>query len=151
MFTLCSRTDSAFLFTSFDRSAEMGTLPQQCFNSPCPQKFKLVMCVQTNKTEFLHSARSQIYLFLHFFSRKMLQVPCLLSFVWFSCKLANVILTVAIAALDSFLKSLFPICLFYICFLYDQPRQHIKKQRHHFANKGPSSQGYCFPSHHVWM
>ena len=28
---------------------------------------------------------------------------------------------------------------------YDQPRQHIKKQRHYFANKGPSSQGYCFP------
>ena len=27
----------------------------------------------------------------------------------------------------------------------DQPRQHIKKQRHHFANKGPSSQGYGFP------
>ena len=28
---------------------------------------------------------------------------------------------------------------------YDQPRQHIKKQRHYFANKGPSSQGYVFP------
>jgi len=27
---------------------------------------------------------------------------------------------------------------------YDQPRQHIKKQRHYFANKGPSSQSYCF-------
>ena len=27
---------------------------------------------------------------------------------------------------------------------YDQPRQHIKKQKHYFANKGPSSQGYCF-------
>jgi len=34
---------------------------------------------------------------------------------------------------------------------YDQPRQHIKKQRHHFANKGPSSQGYSFSSSHVWM
>ena len=34
---------------------------------------------------------------------------------------------------------------------YDQPRQHIKKQRHYFANKGPSSQGYCFSSSHVWM
>ena len=34
---------------------------------------------------------------------------------------------------------------------YDQPRQHIKKQRHHFANKGPSSQGYVFCSGHVWM
>ena len=32
-----------------------------------------------------------------------------------------------------------------------QPRQHIKKQRHYFANKGPSSQGYGFFSSHVWM
>ena len=30
-------------------------------------------------------------------------------------------------------------------------RQHIKKQRHYFANKGPSSQGYGFSSSHVWM
>ena len=30
--------------------------------------------------------------------------------------------------------------------VYDQPRQHIKKQRHYFVNKGPSSQGYMvFP------
>ena len=34
---------------------------------------------------------------------------------------------------------------------YDQPRLHIKKQRHHFANKGPSSHGYDFSSIHVWM
>ena len=34
---------------------------------------------------------------------------------------------------------------------YDQPRQHIKKQRHCFANKGPSSQGYGFSSSWVWM
>ena len=33
---------------------------------------------------------------------------------------------------------------------YDQPRQHIKKQRHYFANKGLSSQGYGFSSSHVW-
>ena len=33
----------------------------------------------------------------------------------------------------------------------DQPRQHIKNQRHYFANKGPSSQGYGFSSGHVWM
>ena len=33
----------------------------------------------------------------------------------------------------------------------DQPRQHTKKQRHYFANKGPSSQGYGFSSGHVWM
>ena len=34
---------------------------------------------------------------------------------------------------------------------YDQPRQHIKKQRHYFANKGPSSQGCGFSSSHVWI
>ena len=34
---------------------------------------------------------------------------------------------------------------------YNQHRQHIKKQRHHFANKGPSSQSYGFSSSHVWM
>jgi len=34
---------------------------------------------------------------------------------------------------------------------YDQPRQLIKKQRHYFANKGLSSQGYRFSSSHVWM
>ena len=34
---------------------------------------------------------------------------------------------------------------------YDQPRWHIQKQRHYFANKGPSSQGYGFSSGHVWM
>ena len=34
---------------------------------------------------------------------------------------------------------------------YDKPRQHMKKQRHHFANKGPSSQGYGFSCGHVWM
>ena len=33
----------------------------------------------------------------------------------------------------------------------DQPRQHIKKQRHYLANKGPSSQGYGFSSGHEWM
>ena len=32
---------------------------------------------------------------------------------------------------------------------YDQPRQHIKKQRHYFANKGPSSQNYGLSSSHV--
>ena len=33
----------------------------------------------------------------------------------------------------------------------DQPRQHIEKQRHYFANKGPSCQNYGFSSSHVWM
>ena len=34
---------------------------------------------------------------------------------------------------------------------YDQPREHIQKQRHYFANKGLSGQGYGFSSGHVWM
>ena len=34
---------------------------------------------------------------------------------------------------------------------YDKPGQHIKKQRHYFADKGPSSQRYGFSSSHVWM
>ena len=34
---------------------------------------------------------------------------------------------------------------------YDQPRQHIKKQRHYFVNKVLSSQGYGFSSNHIWM
>ena len=34
---------------------------------------------------------------------------------------------------------------------YDQPRQHIKRQRLYFANKGPFSQGYGFSSSLIWM
>ena len=34
---------------------------------------------------------------------------------------------------------------------YDQPKQHVEKQRHYFASKGPSSQSYCFSSSHIWM
>ena len=34
---------------------------------------------------------------------------------------------------------------------YDKHRQHIKKQRHHFADKAPSSQSYDFSNSHVWM
>ena len=34
---------------------------------------------------------------------------------------------------------------------YDQPRQHIKKQRHSFADKGLSIKSYGFSSGHVWM
>ena len=34
---------------------------------------------------------------------------------------------------------------------YDQPRQHVKSQRHYFVNKGPSSQGYGFSNGHVYM
>ena len=40
---------------------------------------------------------------------------------------------------------------FHIFKLVLEYRQHIKKQRHYFANKGPSSQGYGFSSGHVWM
>ena len=34
---------------------------------------------------------------------------------------------------------------------YDKTRQHIKKQKHHFANRGPYSQSYGFSNIHVWM
>ena len=34
---------------------------------------------------------------------------------------------------------------------YDKPRQHVKKQKHYFANKGPSKQSYGFSGCHVWM
>ena len=34
---------------------------------------------------------------------------------------------------------------------FDQPRQHIKKQRHYFVNESPSNQGYDFSITHVWM
>ena len=34
---------------------------------------------------------------------------------------------------------------------YDQPKHHIKKQKHNFANKDPSSQSYGFSSSHVWV
>ena len=35
--------------------------------------------------------------------------------------------------------------------MYDKPRQHIKKQKHYFANKDTSSQSYDFSSSHLWM
>ena len=38
-----------------------------------------------------------------------------------------------------------------IAFSDDQPRQHIKKQRHYFANRGPSNQSFGFSSSHIWM
>ena len=34
---------------------------------------------------------------------------------------------------------------------YDKLRQHVKKQRHYFTHKGPSSESYGFSSSHVWM
>ena len=34
---------------------------------------------------------------------------------------------------------------------FDQPRQHIKKQRHYFASKDPYSQNHGFSSSHAWM
>ena len=35
--------------------------------------------------------------------------------------------------------------------IYDQPRQHIKRQKHYFANNDSSSQSYVFSSSHAWM
>ena len=42
-------------------------------------------------------------------------------------------------------------CYLIIGCSYDQPRQHIKKQRHYFANNDPSSKNYGFSCSHVWM
>ena len=42
-------------------------------------------------------------------------------------------------------------CFFHWKKSYDKPRQHIKKQTHHFADKGPYSQSYGFSRSHVWM
>ena len=41
--------------------------------------------------------------------------------------------------------------LLFHSFCYDKPRQHIKKQRHYFVNKGSSIQSYGFSSSHVWI
>ena len=41
--------------------------------------------------------------------------------------------------------------IIYVWPSYDQPKQLIKKQRHDFTNKGPSSQSYGFSSSNVWM
>ena len=41
--------------------------------------------------------------------------------------------------------------MYYVKKSYDQPRQHIKKQRHYFVNKGLLSEGYGFSIGHVWM
>ena len=38
-----------------------------------------------------------------------------------------------------------------LLWFYNQPRQHVKKQRHYFANKVPSSQSYGFSSSHIWI
>ena len=60
-------------------------------------------------------------------------------FFWASKSLQMVIAAIKLKTLTPWKES------------YDQPRQHIKKQRHYFASKGPSSQGYGFCSSHVWM
>ena len=54
-------------------------------------------------------------------------------------KMTAYAVTVAMKLKDSWKKS------------YDLPRQDIKKQRHYFVNKGPSSQNYGFCISHVWM
>ena len=55
------------------------------------------------------------------------------------------------AQVQSLIRELDPTCCQTWKKSYDQPRQHIKKQRHYFANKGLSSQSYGFSSGHVWM
>ena len=65
--------------------------------------------------------------------------PCQISFSW-GPKLPRMV-TVATKLKDSFSWKK----------LYEKPRQCVKKQRYHVANKGPSSQGYGFSSGHVWM
>ena len=54
------------------------------------------------------------------------------------------------------LDSSFFVCLFLLAFqalafIILGEKKHIQKQRHYFANKDPSSQGYGFSSDHVWM
>ena len=66
-------------------------------------------------------------------------VETVTDFIWEAIKSLQMV-TAAIRLKDTFWKK-----------SYDQPRQHIKKQRHYFANNGPSSQGYGFSDGHVWM
>ena len=63
---------------------------------------------------------------------------CLTSFFWAPKSLQMVTAAMNSKTLAPWMKS------------YDQPRQHIKKQRHYFTNKGPSSQSYGFSNSHVW-
>ena len=55
------------------------------------------------------------------------------------------------AQVQSLIRGLDPTCCQTWKKSYNQPRQHIKKHRHYFANKGLSSQSYGFSSSHVWM
>ena len=64
---------------------------------------------------------------------------CQTSFFWAPKSLQMVTAAMKLKTLTPWKKS------------YDQPRKHIKKQRHYFANKGSSGQGYGFSSGHVWM
>ena len=59
----------------------------------------------------------------------------------------------AMTNLDSVLKSKDITLMTKVCVVksYDEPRQHIKNQRHYFADKGPYSQSYGFSSSQVWM
>ena len=45
-------------------------------------------------------------------------------------------------------KNIYSIYIYIYRHTYTQPRQHIQKQRHYFAKKGPSSQGYGFSNGH---
>ena len=74
--------------------------------------------------------------------------------VWGECSCAVVWVFFGIAFLWDWNENWpFPVLWPLLSFpnFYDQPRQHVKKQKHHFANKGLSSQGYGFSSGHVWM
>ena len=53
------------------------------------------------------------------------------------------------AAVHGVAKSWTQLSNFTLLKSYDQTKQYIKKQRHYFANKGPSGQGYGFSSSHV--
>ena len=61
--------------------------------------------------------------------------------------------TLILGALKSLLMVTAAMKLEDACYLesYDQPRQHIKKQKYYFVNKDLSSQSYGFSSSHIWM
>ena len=67
------------------------------------------------------------------------------------------VILVPFKSASSFIHPAWFCCLYSFMYLtpwkgnYDQPRQHIKKQRHCFVNKSLSSQGYGFSCGHVWM
>ena len=76
----------------------------------------------------------------HFMANKWETMETVTDFIFFGSKMtANGDCSHEIKTLAPWKKS------------YDQPRQHIKKQRHYIADKGLYSQSYGFSSSHVWM